>query len=105
MKHDELDDVLGRREDIRPSFGFPDEIMDRVKSEALAPPPIPFPWKRAMPGMIAGAVTLVSALVGFVQIFRTAAPPVPPQIPPAVTLFLETARAIHPAVRLKFPSS
>jgi len=32
-------------------FGFLASVMDRVREEAAAPPPIPFPWKRALPGM------------------------------------------------------
>ena len=36
--------------------------MDAVRREALEPPPIPFPWRRALPGIVAFAVALVSTL-------------------------------------------
>lgn len=32
--------------------------MERVQEEATAPPPIPFPWVRAVPGMILAAGVL-----------------------------------------------
>jgi hypothetical protein len=37
--------------------------METVQREASAPPPIPFPWKRALPGMVAG-VLAVGIVVG-----------------------------------------
>ena len=33
--------------------------MDAVRREAAAPPPIPFPWKWALPGLVVGAGTLL----------------------------------------------
>jgi hypothetical protein len=60
----ELDAALGAEHDgILPSSGFADAVMFAVQSEA--PAPIPFPWKRAIPGMIAaaGALALVVALL------------------------------------------
>jgi hypothetical protein len=55
--HD-LDRILSRGEEIVPSSGFLDVVMDAVRAEASTPPPIPFPWKRALPGMIAAVVAL-----------------------------------------------
>jgi hypothetical protein len=64
MKHDEIDRILSREDEILPSSGFAVSVMDAVRREASAPPPIPFPWKRAMPGLVAAGVVLVLVLVG-----------------------------------------
>jgi hypothetical protein len=40
-----------RDEDIVPSSGFTASVMDAIMREANAPAPIPFPWKRALPGL------------------------------------------------------
>jgi hypothetical protein len=36
--------------------------MEAIRSEAAAPPPIPFPWMRALPGLAAAGVALVCLL-------------------------------------------
>lgn len=59
-----LDEALGaalsdERDGILPSSGFADSVMAAVRSNG--PAPLRFPWKRALPGLIAGIV----ALVGF----------------------------------------
>jgi hypothetical protein len=41
--------------------------MDRVRQEAAAPEPLPFPWKRALPGMIVVGVALVWCVAQLVQ--------------------------------------
>lgn len=64
MKHDEIDRILSREDEILPSSGFAVSVMDAVRREAAAPPPIPFPWKRAIPGLVAAGVVLVLVLVG-----------------------------------------
>lgn len=72
---DEMDRILSREDEILPSSGFAVSVMDAVRREAAAPPPIPFPWKRALPGLvIAGltlAVVLVAGIVAMVQLGRT----------------------------------
>ncbi len=65
MTHDKLDRVLSRKDEIVPSSGFVSSVMDAVRQEATAPAPIPFPWRRALPGMVAAAITLVSVFVFF----------------------------------------
>ena len=45
-----------------PSAGFTASVMDAVRREAVAPPPIAFPWKRALPGMAVAALTLAFVL-------------------------------------------
>jgi len=67
MKPDDLDRVLLRETEIVPSSGFARSVMAAVRREAAAPPPIPFPWKRALPGLTAFAVAIVLA-------FRETAP-------------------------------
>lgn len=52
---DHLNQILGADEDLTPSSGFVASVMERVREEATAPKPIPFPWKRALPGMVVGA--------------------------------------------------
>ena len=55
----ELDRILSEIE-ILPSSGFTASVMEEVHREASAPPPIPFPWKRALPG-----ITVAVAVLGF----------------------------------------
>lgn len=59
MNHDELDRILSKRDDIQPSSGFAGSVMDAVREQAAAPPPIPFPWKRALPVLVFAALALV----------------------------------------------
>lgn len=62
----QLDAALSPEQDqILPTSGFADAVMTAVRAEAAAPAPIPFPWKRAIPGMIgiAAGFALMVALV------------------------------------------
>ena len=61
-----IDTILATEEELIPSSGFLASVMERVEEEAAAPAPIPFPWKRAIPGIVLatgvfgwGAVELV----------------------------------------------
>jgi hypothetical protein len=64
MKHDDdLDRILSEEEEILPSSGFTASVMEAVRREASTPPPIPFPWKRALPGLAAAVLALVLVLV------------------------------------------
>lgn len=56
---DELDRILASEEHIEPSAMFAAKVMHAVRREASQPPPLPFPWKRAVPGFAAGAVLTV----------------------------------------------
>jgi hypothetical protein len=49
---DPIDHILSTDGELVPSSGFLASVMDRVREEAAAPPPIPFPWKRFLPGML-----------------------------------------------------
>jgi hypothetical protein len=76
MKNDprngELDRILAQTE-ILPSSGFTASVMDAVRHEASAPPPIPFPWKRALPGLaVAGGMLVLLLVVSIVQLARGA---------------------------------
>ena len=85
---DDLDRILARDGEIVPSSGFASSVMEAVRQEASAPPAIPFPWKRVLPGVIVGLVAFVSAvIVGFDQLVASVAVPTFP----AVQKWLETA--------------
>jgi hypothetical protein len=58
MKLEAIDRILATEDELVPSQGFLAAAMDRIREEAATPPPIPFPWKRALLGMLplAGAV-------------------------------------------------
>lgn len=60
---------------ILPSSGFAESVMAAVREEATAPAPLTFPWKRAIPGFIAGAgalAFLVAMLAAIVRILVSA---------------------------------
>jgi hypothetical protein len=50
-----IDHILAGEEELIPSSGFLASVMERVQDEARAPAPIPFPWKRAVPGILLAA--------------------------------------------------
>jgi hypothetical protein len=51
MRSEDIDLILARNDNIVPSSGFADSVMGAIIREATEPPPIPFPWKRALPGL------------------------------------------------------
>ena len=59
MEDAEMDRILSTRDEILPSSGFAAAVMEAVRREAAAPPPIPFPWKRALPIAALAAIALV----------------------------------------------
>lgn len=66
-----IDTALSACDDvILPSSGFADAVMAAVHREASAPAPIAFPWKRAIPGLIAAAGALAFLVAMFVALFR-----------------------------------
>jgi hypothetical protein len=79
ISKDEIDRILSREDEILPSSGFGASVMDAVRCEAAAPPPIPFPWKRALPGLAVGglvvALVLVAGVRAIVQMDNATAPP------------------------------
>ena len=93
MEFDELDRLLSEEEDIVPSSGFVASVMDAVRQQAAAPPPIPFPWKRALPGLAACALALLWLLVVGIMGFSRGAALAPAAPPPVIVRILEAASA------------
>ncbi len=52
---DRMDAILTAEDEIVPSSGFLGAVMERVEEEARMPAPIPFPWKRTLPGFVLAA--------------------------------------------------
>lgn len=50
-----IDRILAGEEPLIPSSGFLASVMERVEEESRLPARIPFPWKRAIPGVLLGA--------------------------------------------------
>lgn len=79
-----IDAILTTEEELIPSSGFLTSVMERVQDEARTPAPTPFPWKRAIPGIV-----LATGVFGWaaVEFARQAIPAMrassftPPQIP------------------------
>lgn len=63
MDREEMDRILVEEEGLIPSSGFLASVMERVETEAAAPAPIPFPWKRALPGFVFAVAVLVWAAI------------------------------------------
>jgi len=59
MTDGDLDRYLSADAGVVPSSGFAANVMDAVRREAATPPPIPFPWKRAFPGLLAAALIVI----------------------------------------------
>jgi len=65
---DAIDRILAAEEELIPSSGFLAATMERVRDEAAMPKPIPFPWLRALPGIVLAAAVLVW---GGIELART----------------------------------
>ena len=96
MRNDDLDRLLSREQEILPSSGFVLSVMDAVQREAAAPPPIPFPWKRALPGICAAGLALVSIFVASIVLLHSgaAAPPLPAAWLSALASLVEASKAL-----------
>ncbi len=78
MTNDDLDRILSSKDyDVLPSSGLAASVMEAIRSEAATPPPIPFPWKRALPGLAAAGVALVWLLALVVEELLRGAVPLP----------------------------
>jgi hypothetical protein len=73
MEQSRIDAILATEENLIPSSGFLASVMESVHEEARLPKPIPFPWKRAVPGIL-----LASCVFGWgaVELARHALPAV-----------------------------
>jgi hypothetical protein len=63
-----IDHILASEDELMPSSGFLASVMDRVQEDAAASAPIPFPWKRAVPGILLAAGVFVWGFVEFVRL-------------------------------------
>ena len=83
QQDDELDRMLrthmnATSEQLTPSSGFTQSVMDAIREEATALPPIPFPWKRLLPA----AIALLCAIIGLIIFAGRHAPPLPSALSP-----------------------
>ncbi len=89
-----MDNILANEPELVPSSGFLACVMERVHEEAAAPPPIPFPWKRALPGMILAVGVIGWGGVEFVRSAMQSGATLTlhaPDLPAAVTQHLQQA--------------
>jgi hypothetical protein len=92
MRNDELDRILS--EEILPSSGFTGAVMDSVRREAAAPPPIAFPWKRALPGLAVAGLTVALVLFAVVTLLFRGPAEVPAPLPPWTTAIASVVQAV-----------
>ena len=59
MRDADLDRILSKAETIAPSAAFVTSVMIAVRRDNATPAPLPFPWKRALPGIAAAIVSIV----------------------------------------------
>lgn len=99
MRDPDLDRILSKEEEILPSSGFAASVMEAVQREAAAPPPIPFPWKRALPGFCVAGLTLVSLITASILLLIHGVPrqPIPRQWIAASASFVAASRNIGAA--------
>jgi len=72
---EDLDRALQRdAEGVRASPRFAAAVIAAVRREAKAPPPIPFPWARAAPGVAAALLIVALAVASFVSAPRAETP-------------------------------
>lgn len=89
---DELDRLLAHEDDVVPSSGFTEAVMEAVRAADAGPPPIPFPWVRALPLLAAVIVTLIVSTVALIRVAsRSAAGGWSFGLPPAVRAAIQGA--------------
>lgn len=86
MEHDAMDRILAEEDALIPSSGFVAGVMERVETEAAAPAPIPFPWKRAIPGLVVAVAVLAWAAVEMARAVRVAGGMALPRVPASLTI-------------------
>jgi hypothetical protein len=96
MRDDELERLLSGEQAIIPSSGFAASVMDAVRREEAVPPPIPFPWKRALPGLCAMGLVLVSVVVISIILWLRgiAVQPLPARLTSELALMAENWKAV-----------
>jgi len=100
--HDDAIDLLieahfhASPEELQPSSGFAQSVMQSIHAESVEPPPIAFPWRRILPG---AAAILCSLLAIAVYLIRHGIP-FTPATPAASTFHLaDIAAAIASSSR------
>ncbi len=107
MQPTRMDRILASEEPIVPTSGFLSAVMERVEQEAAAPKPIPFPWKRALPGF-----ALIAAVFGWlgVDLVRLGIRALKqttlatPHLPPGLVIPIEQAGWVALALSLSLAS-
>lgn len=104
---DAIDGILAAEEELIPSSGFLASVMERVQEEARTPARIPFPWKRAVPGILLaagvfgwGAYEFVHVAIPAARTFTYSAP----QLPVTVQLPLQQAGWVAMALAVSLAS-
>ncbi|MGD0157195.1 MAG: hypothetical protein ABSB50_13940 [Terracidiphilus sp.] len=92
--HGAMDSILADEEELIPSSGFLAATMERVRDEAAMPKPIPFPWLRALPGIVLAVAVLCWSGFELVRAVLTAAQE---RASVQMQLSAATARAMEPA--------
>jgi hypothetical protein len=64
MSPDDLDRILASEEPLVPSSGFAASVLERMREAASAPPPLPFPWRRFLLGLLVSLA--LSGLCGWI---------------------------------------
>ncbi|MEM8931329.1 MAG: hypothetical protein AAGE94_09150 [Acidobacteriota bacterium] len=62
-EQDVLARILNEDDELQPMIGFSTRVMRSVREEAVAKPPIPFPWARFLPGVLLNVALLVGAAI------------------------------------------
>jgi len=78
----DLDQALAHPGDsLLPSSGFADAVMASVLHDASAPPPLSFPWKRAIPGLASAVAAIVLLLAVLPSVLASASASAGPGAP------------------------
>jgi len=82
--NDDLDRVLLDERDVEPSPVFVRSVMAAVERESAGPPPLPFPWLRAAPLVIAAlGIVVVILYTAYIAMSSQSAPPPDALLPSA----------------------
>jgi hypothetical protein len=101
MTDEKIDRILANEDELIPSSGFVSSVMARIHEEIAAPAPIPFPWKRAVPGILLACLGLGWGIVGIsrqalaaVQITQAVSVTIPDTVMRPAEALLWTALAL-----------